>query len=236
MVDSLTNELEWAEVLKHVPIWDVPDQPILVIAPHPDDETLGAGGLIAATRRRGISVHVAAVTDGENAYPENTSEQVDALRRLRRAEQRRALDLLGVDSENIVRFSLPDSAVESRQQALIESLMDLVSQETHILAPWREDFHPDHRACGLAAEEVAHRTGARLTSYFFWTWHQGSPTQMRELSLASFPLAPWMMKAKAEALLCHHSQLVQEIGDPILPEKLLAPARRSFETFLVSKS
>ena len=233
MVESLTTEEEWAEHLRHIPDWDVPDQPILLIAPHPDDETLGAGGLIAAARARDIPVRVVAVTDGENAYPENTQDQVNALRALRIIEQTNALQRLAVDHKDIVRLALPDSAVETRQQELIERLSALVTKDTHIIAPWQSDFHPDHRTCGQAAKEVASQTGVRLTSYFFWTWHQGSPVEMRDLSLRSFRLSPALVEAKAEALLCHRSQLYRESGDPILPEHLLAPARRAFETFLV---
>lgn len=234
MVESLTSEAEWAALLRHTSSWELPNSPVLLVAPHPDDETLGAGGLIAAARERGIHVRIVAVTDGENAYPENDSNQIDALRLLRRQEQTCALERLGVSSENIIRLSLPDSAVETRQKDLVSSLLKLVSSDTHLLAPWKDDFHPDHRACGLAAEEVARVSGARLTSYFFWTWHQVLPAEVRRLHLGSFPLTPEIMSRKAEALLCHHSQLNRSSGDPILPEHLLAPARRSFETFLVT--
>lgn len=233
MVEALISEAEWAEVLRDVPDWNVPDQPILVIAPHPDDETLGAGGLIASARARGVPVRVAAVTYGENAYPENNPQEIEALRVLRIEEQTNALHQLGIIGEDIIRFALPDSDVQSRQEELLDRLLPLVLPETHILAPWRHDFHPDHRACGITAEEVARRTGARLSSYFFWTWHQGSPQQVRDLSLRSVPLTPSLLQRKADALQCHRSQLYREKGNPILPENLLAPARRAFETYLV---
>ena len=235
MVESLTSEAKWAETLQHLPTWTPPDRPILVIAPHPDDETLGAGGLIAAARMTGIEVRVAAVTDGENAYPDNNSDQIDTLRVLRRQEQLCALGHLGVTSESVLRLALPDSSVQTEQQQLINKLLELVSADTHILAPWRNDFHPDHQACGLAAEEVARIKGARLTSYFFWTWHQGSPDEMRKLPLVCFPLTPDLIEKKSQALQCHRSQLYRQSDDPILPDHLLEPARRSFETYSVSE-
>ena len=62
-------EAEWLAVLHNVPKWVPPMWPTVVIAPHPDDETLGAGRLIATQRRQGVPVTIVAVTNGEAAYP-----------------------------------------------------------------------------------------------------------------------------------------------------------------------
>jgi LmbE family N-acetylglucosaminyl deacetylase len=200
---------------------------MLIVAPHPDDEVLGVGGLIATQRMRGLEVIVAAVTDGENCYPGSFG-----LREIRQIEQEGALHRLGVDRANIVRFRITDSSVALREMELIEGLMQLVCDDTHIVAPWPGDFHPDHEACGRAAAEVARRTGSALSFYFFWTWHRGTVELISELPLSSLALNRDMVLAKTEALLHHRSQLVRESGDPILPELLLAPARRPYEVFL----
>ena len=229
MIVPLIGETEWINSLSTLPEWDPPSAPVLVIVPHPDDETLGIGGLIATLCSRGVDVVVVAITDGENAYSNSPG-----LGELRRMEQTHALSRLGVGNEKIVRFELPDSGVASREEELIERLMPLVSADTHILAPWHGDFHPDHEACGRAAEEVARRTGGRLTSYFFWIWHRGSVESLKELRLRAFPLNDEVLSAKTDALFHHQSQLAHESGEPILPESLLAPARRPFEVFLVA--
>lgn len=228
MIVPIVEEHEWINCLDALASWQPPAASLLVIAPHPDDETLAVGGLIAAQRAKGLEVVVAAVTDGENAYPD-----FPGLGDLRAGEQTDALRRLGVAAENIVRLKLPDSDVGSQERLLVEQLMPLVSRSTSIVAPWRGDFHPDHEACGRAAEEVARRTGASLTSYFFWTWHRGTTELLQEMSLRSFSLSDESLLAKTEALLCHRSQLTRESGDPILPEWLLAPARRSFEVFSI---
>jgi LmbE family N-acetylglucosaminyl deacetylase len=229
MITPLVSEIDWMKSLSALPSWDPPAEPVLLIAPHPDDETLGAGGFTAAQRARGVKVLVVAVTDGENAYCD-----CPGLGNLRSLEQERALGCLGVCADDIVRLRLRDSGVASMEQVLIEELIPLVSDHTHIVAPWRGDFHPDHEACGRAAEEVARRTGVRLTSYFFWTWHRGTPELLRNLQLRSFGLSKPEELAKADALRCHHSQLHREAGEPILPESLLAPVRRPFEVFSVA--
>ena len=229
MPESPVKETDWLQALGTLPTWDPPIEPVLIVAPHPDDETLGAGGLIAAQRLAGVDVIVAAVTDGEKAYG-----YTPGLAALRRVEQTNALALLGVPSGNIIRFGLPDSDVASREHELVERLAPLVSEHTHVIAPWQGDFHPDHAACGRAAQKLALQTGARLTSYFFWTWHYGTPTLLNNLPLRSFRLTEKLLLAKTEALLCHHSQLAHPSGKPVLPESLLGPARRPFEVFLVA--
>ena len=203
--------------------------PMLLIAPHPDDETLGAGGLIAAQRLMDVEIVVAAVTDGERGSP-----FVPNLAEVRSAEQTGALERLGVPNEKIVRLGLPDSKVASREEELVERLTPMVTKDTHVVAPWEGDFHPDHQACGRAARQVARKTGAILTSYFFWTWHYGVTADLEGLSLGLLPLDARLLLAKSEALLHHVTQLTHEGREAVLPELLLKPARRPFEVFAVA--
>jgi LmbE family N-acetylglucosaminyl deacetylase len=231
MIVPLTTEEGWLNLVNRLPRWRPSSAPILVVAPHPDDETLASGGLIAAQCSAGADVSVVAVTDGEHAYPDRADSEELGI--IRCSEQNAALRRLGVPVEKIFRLRLPDSEVANHIPELTERLSSLVSRETHIFAPWRFDFHPDHEACGVAAEEVSRTIGARLTSYFFWTWHRGTPELLKDLNLRSFPLSARLLQAKTEALQCHRSQLFREQGEPILPQPLLAPAERPFEIFLV---
>jgi LmbE family N-acetylglucosaminyl deacetylase len=229
MIQPLIREEEWFDLLRYIPEWKPPMRPTVVVAPHPDDETLGLGGFIAAQTARGVDVTIAAVTDGQNAYPDTAR-----LGEIRRNEQTRALARLGVPEGKIVRFGLADSDVQSHEGELLHRLMRLVSSDTLLVAPWRGDFHSDHLACGRAAERVARITGAALISYFFWTWHMVRPELLIGLQLRAFHLPPKCVEAKAEALQEHRSQLVRADGNPILHEKLLGPAKRPFEVFSVS--
>jgi LmbE family N-acetylglucosaminyl deacetylase len=149
-----TPEESWLAALASVQVWQPPLKPTLLVSPHPDDETLGAGSLIAAQRRRGVEVRVVAVTDGEAAYADAFN-----LAEIRRAEQQAALKELGVSSGKITRLGLPDSAVSSREEELTAAVASLVSRGTLLLAPWICDPHPDHEACGRAARRVAESTG-----------------------------------------------------------------------------
>ena len=224
MIKPLASEIEWVLVWQDAIPWQPSDRNMLVIAPHPDDETLAAGGLIARQTSRDIPIHVVAVTDGENAY----NDGIDITFR-RSAEQTSALKRLGVVSSSITRLKLTDSGISDQEELLVERLMPFVSQETHLLAPWTGDFHPDHEACGRAAWEVARRSGAALTFYFFWTWHRGTPDLLNGLPLKSVALSVEDQLAKTEAMAQYRSHAS---GQPILPEELLWPARQSCEVFL----
>jgi LmbE family N-acetylglucosaminyl deacetylase len=226
MIVPRIGEDSWSKYLQHVSIWQPSDAPMLVVAPHPDDETLGAGGLIASQRAKGVDVTVVAVTDGEHAYADN-----NGLAATRREEQAQALARLGVSREKIIRLGLIDSSVAKQEQELVTRLLPLVTPQTHIVAPWSGDFHPDHEACARAAAAVAQKTGATLTSYFFWTWHRGTTASLDGLQLQKFCLDDAAMQARRDALACHTSQLQHAPEPEILPENLLWPARLSFEVF-----
>jgi LmbE family N-acetylglucosaminyl deacetylase len=227
MITPIVHESDWLTMLSDLPRWELPRSPVLLVVPHPDDESLATGGLLAALSSRGVDTLVVAVTDGENAY-----EDVESLGAIRREEQEEALRRLGVSSDSIIRLGLPDSSVSLHEEELTSQLVQLSSSQTHVLAPWPGDFHPDHEACGRAAIEAARATGAKLTFYFFWTWHRGTLDLLRREELSVFPLDDEMISAKQQALFCHASQLERSDGDPILNERLLEPARRTFEVFL----
>jgi LmbE family N-acetylglucosaminyl deacetylase len=232
MIISRVDEDVWRTALSELPFWTPAFGPLLVVAPHPDDETLGAGGLIAAQQRRrdGHEITIVCVTDGENAYGRDDRAELAAVRQ---AEQTAALDKLGLGPEHMLRLRMVDSNVAEGEQELADRLTQLATAETTIMAPWVGDFHPDHEACGRAAAVAAERTGARLVSYFFWTWHRGVPEDLAGLKLVKFALNDDLLQAKDEALRQHVSQLSHSNGEPILPERLLGPARRPYEVFAV---
>jgi LmbE family N-acetylglucosaminyl deacetylase len=228
VLTPVTPEQTWIEFLRPVPAWLPEEKRTVIVAPHPDDETLAAGGLIAMQRVRRIPVTLLAITDGEAAYPDEPH-----LGRTRRGEQARAAEALGLTSDAIVHLGLRDSGVAEFESALTDRIEESLDSDTLLVAPWSRDPHPDHEACGRAAETAAERTGAKLISYFFWTWHRFGPDCLHGLPLHRLVLSVEARRQRAQALACHHSQLHRDEGRPILPRIFLAPARRPFETFAV---
>lgn len=231
VITPLVDDATWLGRHGSLPLWQPPAVPTLVVAPHPDDETLGAGALIATLRATNVPVTVVAATDGENCYDLPQAER-EGIRQVREAEQARALECLGVAAANIRRLRLTDSGLHLLERELTDRLTDLASPGMHLLAPWTGDYHPDHEACARAASAVAQAKGLQLTFYFFWTWHRGTPAVLDGLPVRRFQPSAAALRAKQAALQQHRSQLEWAGGDPILPEYLLGPAAWPFEVFL----
>ncbi len=231
VITPLVDDASWLRQHSSLPPWQPPTVPTLVVAPHPDDETLGAGALVATLRASDVPVTVVAATDGENCYDLPQDER-EGIRRTREAEQERALSCLGVAADHLYRLRLTDSGLHLLEPEITAQLMKLAAPGMHMLAPWTGDFHPDHEACARAAVTVAHAKGLQLTYYFFWTWHRGDLATLEGLPLRRFQPDETALQAKRDALQEHRSQLEWPGCDPILPAHLLGPAAWPFEVFL----
>lgn len=224
-----TSEEEWLAALASVPGWMPLATNLLVVSPHPDDEVLGAGGLIADRCKNRFNVTVLAVTDGEAAYP-----NISGLSEIRRIEQEDALAVLGVTKENILRLTLPDGAVASYEHLLTRIISSHIKQNVLVVAPWKFDCHPDHEACGRAAIKATKELGAALICYFFWAWHQSTPEAVPLSQCGRFRLDSSLQEKKASSLSAYRSQLENQNGSPVLSRLVIRPAQRSFETYAVS--
>ena len=228
-IKPLVDEATWVRLLSDVRCWVPPlDRHLLVLSPHPDDETLGAGGLISRWRRHHLPVKVIAVTDGEGAFPDWND-----LAKVRVHEQEAALAVLGVDRQDIIRLRMGDGLVAGSADALCDAVKAAASEKSLLIAPWRGDFHPDHEACGKAAERVALELGLPQASYMFWAWHRGSALMLDNLPVRNFRLDDDLYETRRLALLHHKSQLEPYHGRTSLPKGLLGPAQRRFETYMV---
>jgi LmbE family N-acetylglucosaminyl deacetylase len=236
--DLGTGEATWLTwpALTEAPAFPLaPHQHLVVLAPHPDDETLAAGGLMRQFASRGGVIDLVAVTDGDASHPRLPDRE--GLRARRRRERGEALRCLGVDPV-VHELALPDGEVGNHERHLVARLRDLLDPSSLCLSPWRHDGHPDHDAVGRAAVEAARRSGARLVEYPVWAWHWASPgrglppLQLRRLALSAGDLA-----AKRRAIGRFTSQTRPLAGSPadpvVLPPAILARFHRPFETYLV---
>jgi LmbE family N-acetylglucosaminyl deacetylase len=153
---------------------------VVVVAAHPDDETIGAGGALRALDRAGAEVVLVVATDGEAAHPGLGADDRRALAAVRRAETDAALAELGLGHVPVHRLGLPDSALAEHAPALRDALREHLAGADAYLAPWPHDPHPDHAAVARAAAEAAPVT-AHGWSYLIWTWAWSGPDD-RDLS------------------------------------------------------
>lgn len=213
----------------------------VVVSAHPDDETLGAGGLIAALRERDVPVLVLLATDGEKSHPRSPTHTPARLAEIRRAEVATAMARLG-DGVRVWYLKLPDGRLPQHEVELageIEAVCRTTDPATLlVVSPWRYDGHPDHETAGRATAAVAARLGCRHLSYPIWLWHWGTASDMPWTQQRVLPLTAHQRQRKAAALAAHISQtesLSAADGDqPVVSTAMLAHFRRPFETFLVA--
>ena len=125
---------------------------LLVLAPHPDDEVIGCGGVVFQHLRDGRDVRVAVATDGVAAAP---GEDRDAYRLRREAESRHALG----DKASFDFFRFPDRALGEHLDDLAARLRDVLEclRPDLILAPSAIEIHPDHLALSRCFCELVQR-------------------------------------------------------------------------------
>ena len=212
----------------------------VVLAPHPDDESLGCGGFIAEACRRGQPPVVLVLTDGAGSHPGSRAFPPGRLVPLREAEAREAVSELGLPPERIAFLRQPDTAAPTSGPAFDRAVADIAARcrgASVLLAPWRHDPHCDHEAAHLMARAVAGQTGLRHLAYPVWGWvlppEQGldgpGPAGMRLDIAAHLP-------AKRRAIAAHRSQYAGIIDDDPggfqLPSALLTVFDQPYETFL----
>lgn len=217
-------------------------RPVLILAPHADDESLGCGGLIHLLSAQGNPPHVLILTDGTGSHPNSASHPAPRLKAVREAEARAAVALLGLPADRIGFAGLRDTAAPAAGPAF-DSAVDAVcalcraQQVAAILAPWQHDPHCDHEAAHLIAAATAQRLGLRHWAYPVWGW------TLPEDRLLPGPVPSGVrldvqdaLSLKTQAILAHRSQYGRLITDDpagfSLPRHLLAVFERPFETYL----
>jgi len=208
--------------------WQPQERSLVVVAPHPDDETLGAGGLIHSYTQRQLRVTIVSVTDGEAACPE-----IDDLAQVRHSELRAALGMLAAQDAEIIRLGIPDGRVREKSGSLADTLRSVASRDSLIVAPFERDGHPDHDAAGEIARQIAQERGVALAAYPIWAWHQAAPEVFAGRLIVGLNLTPAARAAKAKAIRCHASQLRERPGGPIVPPHVLAYFDRHYEAFVL---
>jgi LmbE family N-acetylglucosaminyl deacetylase len=229
-VDTLnpgTPEAFWAAL--DASAWSPPAGPLIVLAPHPDDETLGAGGLIHTWAcLHELPVTIVSVTDGEAACPE-----IQDLRSVRRRELQAACSELAREGINIVHLGLPDGEVEQHRHELLDSLERITPDGATLVAPFEQDGHPDHNATGRAAWQLARKRDVTLAEYPIWAWHQATPVIFNDLRLGRLVLSPAAREAKQRAIGRFRSQQQERPGGPIVPPTVLEHFNRPYELFVL---
>jgi LmbE family N-acetylglucosaminyl deacetylase len=220
----------------------LPPGPALVLAPHPDDETLGCGGLIAECCARGRDVHVLIVTDGSFSHPGSRNWPPERLAAQRAAEAADAVAALGLQRDRIAFLGMRDGNAPHTGAAFDAAVSRIAEHAAargvrSLLACWAHDPHADHLAVARMAAPAAARIGASLRSYPVWGW-----TLAPDHALPDGPVRGWRLDieahlpAKRRAIAAHVSQTTGLIDDDPegfrLADSFVALFTRPFEVYL----
>ncbi len=203
----------------------------VVVAPHSDDETIGAFFTISALRRLGARVDIIVVTDGSASHRNSRAYPRQQLVALRQAETLSAMRLAGVSPAHVAFLGLPDGGLQDltmEEQCNALRRLRARPQPDLLIVPSEQDNHPDHRVvAGLC--ECAWPTGIRRLRYLVWP-SQRAPVNLfgREIGLYG-PVA-----AKRAAIQRYRSQMGLIRDDPdgfCLTAEMIARMCRPHERF-----
>lgn len=212
--------------------------PVWVVAPHPDDEALGCGALLAALGDLGTECWALLITDGGFSHPHSPSHPRLVLAAARHAEWQAGLGRLGLPAGRTRALNLPDGALDLEPAAGVQAQVAAAfaaAPPATVLLPWRRDSHPDHRATWAPVVAAA---GARLLGYSVWLDERGEAAdwpQPGEARTWAFETGQWRER-KAQAIGCHRTQLGALsddpdgfLLDPAMVQRALSGPERYFE-------
>lgn len=197
---------------------------LVVVAAHPDDETLMAGGLIAHASARGLPVLVVVASSGEASHPHSPTWTTAALAAEREREVAEAVERLAPGAR-VLLLRLPDGALAAHEAEIVVALLPEVQTGDTIVSTWSGDQHPDHSAVARAAADIARQREAIHLEAPIWLWHWGEPGATELPVGARFDLDAAALAAKRAAIALHTTQvepLSSAAGDEVLlrPEAL----------------
>lgn len=196
---------------------------IVVIAPHPDDESLGCGGLIAKHAAAGREFHTVFVTDGGASHPGSLKWPRDRIALRREQEAAAALHLIGIGSHPRTFLRLRDADMplygSVEWSAAVKPLAAVFRtfQPELVLLPWRRDPHRDHRDSWRLTMDAILQSAARVTTleYAIWLEEHGVASdypRAGEVETMVFDVAA-VVQIKRAAVAAHLSQTTDLIDD-----------------------
>jgi len=189
----------------------------VIVAPHPDDETFGCGGLIATAQAAGVPVAILYLTDGAASHPQHPrltpatvavirqAEAIEAMQRLKVG--RNALHFLGIPDGTLSHLSPVDFSV--RAQRLADALAPL--QATALFLPCRDEGSAEHTGAFEMVQQALLLGQLRPQLFEYPIWARWRPHELVRIARGSrtvWRLAfPALVARKSAAVAANVSQI-----------------------------
>ena len=215
----------------------------VIVSPHPDDETLGCGGLIALLREHGLRVGVVVMTDGGNSHPRSQDVSRERLSGMRERETRDALEILGVATSDVQFLGFSDGQLATQASADFDGAVDCLRgaiasfNPRSVIMPFRGEHHADHLATWHLSRYATKQLGSRPRRFEY-------PLMVGPAARAIFRLQNpnvWkldvsaVLSKKLQAVKAHRTQLGGVIRDDPdgfrLSTRLLENTLRGYEAY-----
>lgn len=181
---------------------------VFLIAPHPDDEVFGLGGLISKLVDDNVELHILYLTDGEGSGVYSDKERI---REERIKLSMSACDEIKIPASNVYRLHIADSAVPNSMSTdfkktvktvsvIIDNIRPDVVFATHVYDQWPYD----HVACAEIAKMAVNESQTKPQLWYYWVW-------------AWYNLRPWHLSLR------QYKNLTKiDISDKLTDKKRLA--------------
>jgi len=195
---------------------------LLLLAPHPDDESLACSVLLQQALEAGAAIRVVYVTDGDNnPWPQRALERKWRLQEsdrarwgmIRRTEALAALAVLGVNTSEVEFLGLPDQRLTNLLLTGSQSTLDKLERSilqwnpSDIIAPDLTDTHPDHSATALLLRIVLEQSASSERQLSLWNFLVHGNGDCQRLGAAALLQTRRQRARKIAAIDCHKTQL-----------------------------
>jgi len=213
------------------------DGRMLIIAPHPDDEVIGCGGLIARLMAEGRALQIIIMTGGEGSHRGCCNVSTTDIISARRGLTRNAMQILGVPAENIHELDYPDGGIsaEHPQTEELRRLIAEIKPQSVFVPHWGEGW-PDHVRTAEIVKSIV-SPDVEMWEYCVWMWYYNVWRGLDWKNAAVLKMTPTEHALKLRAMDAYIKPLAP-CGKPwsgVLPPLFVKANRGNTELYFKSK-
>lgn len=144
---------------------------VLIVAPHPDDEVIGCGGLMTRFVNLNNVPHIIIMTGGEGSHRGCCNISAEEIRDARSKLTNDALAVIGVPQDHIHELDFPDGGIDAKhnQVEVLKNVIREISPDFVFIPHWGEGW-PDHVHTAEIVKSILPKT-THIYEYCVWMWY-----------------------------------------------------------------